>query len=80
MAGGLSALGAALFSIGVPKDSVIQYETAVKAEGFLVTAHGTPEEMARAKAILATATPSRIDVYSGVKAGEPADRLVHAAG
>jgi hypothetical protein len=25
-------------------------------------------------------TPSRIDVYSGVKAGEPADRLVHAAG
>ncbi len=80
VAGGLSALGAALFSIGVPKDSVIQYQTAVKAEGFLVTAHGTPEEMARAKAILATATPSRIDVYSGVKAGEPADRLVHAAG
>ncbi len=28
--GGLSALGAALYSIGVPKDSVIQYETAVE--------------------------------------------------
>ena len=27
--GGLSALGAAIFSIGVPKDSVIQYEAAV---------------------------------------------------
>jgi len=26
--GGLSALGAALYSIGIPKDSVIQYETA----------------------------------------------------
>jgi hypothetical protein len=31
--GGLSALGAALFSIGIPKNSVLQYEAAVKAEG-----------------------------------------------
>ena len=38
--GGLSALGAALYSIGIPKDSVIQYETAVKADDFLVMAHG----------------------------------------
>src|SRR5580692_4234926 len=29
--GGLSALAAALYSIGIPKDSVIQYETALKA-------------------------------------------------
>ena len=28
--GGLSALGAALFSIGIPKNSVVQYETEVK--------------------------------------------------
>jgi hypothetical protein len=42
--GGLSALGAALYSIGIPKDSVINYETAVKADGFLVMAHGTAEE------------------------------------
>src|SRR5664279_418993 len=49
--GGLSALGAALYSIGMPKDSVIQYETAVKADGFLVMAHGSTEEMARAKTI-----------------------------
>ena len=33
--GGLSALGAALYSIGVPKDSVIQYETALKPIAFL---------------------------------------------
>ncbi len=43
MVGGLSALGAAFYSIGIPKDSVVQYETAVKADGFLVTAHGTAE-------------------------------------
>ena len=78
--GGLSALGAALYSIGVPKDSVIQYEAAVKADNFLVMAHGTAAEMARAKAILGTANPSRLDVHAGVKAAEPADPLVHAAG
>ena len=78
--GGLSALGAALYGIGIPKDSVIQYETAVKADGFLVTAHGTAEEIARAKAILATAEPSRLDVHAGLKTAEPADRLVPAGG
>ena len=78
MVGGLSALGAALYSIGIPKDSVIQYEAAVKADDFLVMAHGTAAEMARAKAILCTANPSRLDVHADVKAEEPADHLVHA--
>ena len=78
--GGLSALGAALYGIGVPKDSVIQYETAVKADSFLVMAHGTAEEVARAKAILGTLKPSRLDVHAGVKAAEPAGHLAHAGG
>src|SRR5271170_4531769 len=58
--GGLSALGAALYGIGIPKDSVIQYETAVKADSFLVMAHGAAPEVERAKAILGTANPSRL--------------------
>ena len=78
--GGLSALGAALYSIGIPKDSVIQYEAALKADDFLVMAHGTAAEMARAKAILGTTNPSRLDVHAGVKVEEPADHLVHAGG
>jgi hypothetical protein len=78
--GGMSALGAALYGIGVPKDSVIQYETAVKADSFLVMAHGPTAEVARAKAILATANPSRLDVHAGVKSVQPADGLVPAAG
>ena len=41
--GGLSALGAALFSLGIPKDSVIEYEQALKADGFLIVAHGPVE-------------------------------------
>ena len=79
MVGGLSALGAALYSIGIPKDSVIQYETALKADSFLVMAHGVAADIARAKAILATGSPSRLDVHSGVKAAEPGD-LVQAGG
>ena len=78
--GGLSALGAALYSIGVPKDSVIQYESALTADDFLVMAHGTTAEIARAKVILGAANPSRLDVHTGAKAAEPADHLAHAGG
>ncbi len=80
MVGGLSAIGAALYSIGIPKDSVIQYETAVKADDFLVTARGTASEMALAKAILGTLNPSRLDVHTGTNAMEPTAPLAHAAG
>ncbi len=66
--GGLSALGAALFSIGIPKDSVIEYEQAVKTDGFLVVAHGSADEMARSKAILQASNPARVDVHENVKA------------
>ncbi len=72
MVGGLSAIGAALYSIGIPKDSVIQYETALKADNFLVMAHGTTEEMARAKTILGAANASRVDVHAGAKVAEAA--------
>jgi hypothetical protein len=77
--GGLSALGAALFSIGVPKDSVIQYETALKADNFLLMAHGPPAEIDHAKAMLAAMNPSRLDVHAPGKAAEVFGNPVHAA-
>jgi hypothetical protein len=77
LVGGLSALGAALYSIGVPKDSVLQYETALKTDRFLVMAHGPAAEVARAKTILGTVNPSSLDVHKGVKTATPA---VAAAG
>ena len=46
---GFSALGAALVSIGIPKNSVLQYEESVKAGKFLLILHGTPQEVERAK-------------------------------
>jgi hypothetical protein len=73
--GGLSALGAALYSIGIPKDSVLQYETALKADKFLVMVHGPSEEIDRAKTILGTSGPSRMDLHENVVTAEPAARV-----
>src|SRR5512141_3295682 len=47
--GGLGALAAALSSIGIPHNSIVQYETAIKSSKFLVIAHGTADEVASAK-------------------------------
>jgi hypothetical protein len=58
--GGLSAIGAGLFSLGIPKDSVLELETALKADKFLVVAHGTADEVAKAKQILSAQGPSKM--------------------
>lgn len=50
--GGLSALGAGLYSIGIPKDSIVEYETAIRSDKFVVVVHGTADELARAKDVL----------------------------
>jgi uncharacterized membrane protein len=63
--GGLSALGGALASIGIPKNSVIKYETALKADKFLLIAHGTPEEVTRAKSIIDGTKPAEAAVHHG---------------
>jgi uncharacterized membrane protein len=70
--GGLGALAAALYSIGIPKDSVMKYETAIKSAKFLVIAHGTADEAAKARSILDTAGAAQIDVHSGIR-GEIVD-------
>ena len=52
--GGMSTVGAALYSIGIPKDSVLKYETSLKSNKFVLVAHGTDEEAEKAKKILET--------------------------
>jgi uncharacterized membrane protein len=60
--GGLSAVGAGLYSIGIPKDSIVQYEAALKSDKFLLLAHGTPEEVEKARGIMGTKA-SQISVH-----------------
>jgi hypothetical protein len=56
--GGLSAIGAGLYRVGVPKNSIVTYETAIKAGQYLVVAHGTSAEADKAKDILSTLKPT----------------------
>jgi len=50
--GGMSVLGAALVSLGVPKHSAIVYETELAAGKFVLIVHGTQEETAKARGLL----------------------------
>jgi hypothetical protein len=50
--GGLTAIGGAFASIGIPKDSIIRYETALKADKFVLIVHGSYKEVEDAKSIL----------------------------
>jgi len=59
--GGLSALGAGLFSLGIPKDSILKYETALKTDKFLLLAHGSTDEITRAKEILSCTKPETLE-------------------
>jgi hypothetical protein len=51
--GGVSALGAALVSMGVPKDRVVKYETAIKADKYVLVVHGSAADAERVRSILA---------------------------
>jgi len=61
--GGLSALGAGLLSIGIPKDSVLQYESAVKSDNFLLIVNGSAAEAAKAKRILEATQPAQLALH-----------------
>jgi hypothetical protein len=50
--GGVSAAGAGLLSIGIPKDSVVKYDVALKTDKLLLVVHGTPEAVDKAKNII----------------------------
>jgi hypothetical protein len=61
--GGVSAIGAGLYSLGIPKDSILQYETALKTGKFVVIAHGTAEEATRAREIINRTNPESLQEH-----------------
>jgi hypothetical protein len=58
--GGISAIGAGLVSIGIPKDSIVEYESALKIGKYVVVAHGTADDVAKAKNILSALKPTEL--------------------
>ena len=65
--GSLSALGAALYGLGIPKNSILRYETEIKADGFLVMARGNAADMRRAKTILSALNPTTVELHAEMK-------------
>ncbi len=62
--GGLSAVGAGLYSMGIPKDSVLQYEMALKTDHFLVLAHGSAAEVEEARSVIEGTRPLNLEMHS----------------
>jgi hypothetical protein len=63
--GSLGALGAGLYSIGIPKDSIVKYEAALKTDQFVLIVHGTAAEVAKARDIIETTHPFQLSLHSG---------------
>jgi hypothetical protein len=61
--GGLTAIGASPYSIGIPKDSVLKYETALKSAQFRLIAHGSPAEVTTAQQILRSTPVADLGVH-----------------
>jgi hypothetical protein len=66
--GGLSAVGAALYSVGIPRTVSCSNETALKTNKFLLLAHGTADEVPKAKSPLETTGAANIVLPSGCMA------------
>ena len=56
--GGVSALGAALSQIGMPKDQFVKHETALKADKQVLLVHRDANDLTKAQSGLANATAS----------------------
>lgn len=55
--GGLSAAGAGLVGMGIPKDSVVQYELALKTDRYLLAVQDTAANVEKAREIIGTTQP-----------------------
>jgi hypothetical protein len=77
--GGVSGLVAAMTQVGVPKDQVIKYETALKADKYVLLVHGDSSDMAKARSALSSAKVWESDAQSVVSAAAPGSATMRAS-
>ena len=70
--GGVSAIGAGLIGMGIPKDSVVQYELALKTDKFLLMVDGTAAEVEKARNVIATTQPAHVALHAPEAVGASA--------
>ena len=73
----MSAIGAGLYSLGIPKDSVIQYETALRSGKFVVIVHGSAQEATHAREIISRTNPESVEQHQPSRT-KPEPHLVGA--
>jgi hypothetical protein len=57
--GGLSALGAGLYNVGIPKKTVLACEAALHAGSFVILVHGSAQEVGQARQVLEAAATGK---------------------
>ena len=73
--GGLSAIGAGLYSLGIPKDSILNYETAIKTGKFVLIANVPPDGTIRAKEIINRTRPETSEHHQEMNSGGVAEHV-----
>ena len=73
--GGLSALGAAIYSLGIPRDGILRYEIELRASECVLLAMGSPELVTKAALLLRKTGVSEITTTVGCRWGN-ADRVL----
>jgi uncharacterized membrane protein len=63
LGGGIGVIAAALKDVGVPDDVVPQYESALKADHYLVVVHGAAPDVESARRVLDDTAAARVDMY-----------------
>jgi hypothetical protein len=61
--GGVSAAGAGLFSLGIPKDSVIKYDVALKSDAYLLLFHGSHDGAVQVEQLLANSGHTSLHIH-----------------
>jgi hypothetical protein len=64
LTGGLTAIGAGLFSIGIPKNSIVEYETAIRMDKFVLLVHGTTPEVEKARGVVERTRPVSVTMHA----------------
>jgi uncharacterized membrane protein len=67
--GGVSAIGAGLYGMGIPKDSVVNYETALKTDKFLLLVSGTTGDVEKAREVIENTRPENVMVHAAELVG-----------
>jgi hypothetical protein len=65
--GGFTALNTALAALGIPKNRVVWYESNLRADRFLLLAHGSARELLLAKDLLHPTGPEEVDLHFDVR-------------